>query len=183
MLKRWAELRRNNGGVAAIEFALIAPVLVTLLLGTIELCNALSCRQKVTMLASTGADLVAQATSMSASDMTNVFSAVNAIIYPFPATKAKIVISSIVSDGNGGGTVDWSDAQNTSALTPGNAASLPAGLMPKTQCAAGACSVIYAKVTYDYTSPFGKFFVGTVPLTESFYAKPRRSATVTCNGC
>lgn len=183
MLKRVRNFRRNKSGLAAVEFALIAPVMVTLLLGTIELCNALSCHQKVTMLASTGADLVAQATTISSSDMNDVFAAVNAIIYPFASSNAKVVITSIVSDGNGEGTVAWSKAQNTTALTVGNAMTIPTGLMPKDQCAKDACGVILAQVTYDYTSPFGKFFVGTVPMTDTFYARPRRSATVSCPSC
>ena len=182
MLKSVKLFGKAKSGLAAVEFALIAPVLVTLLLGTVELCNALSCHEKVTMLASTGADLVAQATSVSASDMNDVFSAVNAIVYPFSSSNAKIVISSISSDGNGGGTVAWSKAQNTSALTAGNAVTVPSGLMPKDQCAKDACSVILAQVTYDYTSPVGKFFVGTVPMTDTFYARPRRSTSVAYTG-
>ncbi len=183
MLRRARKFRKDRSGLAAVEFALIAPVMVTILLGLIELCNALSCHQKVTMLASTGADLVAQATTMTPSDMSNVFAAVNAIIYPFSSTNASIVISSIVSDGQGGGKVDWSDAQNGTALTTGNPVTVPAGLMPKDQCATDACSVILAQVTYQYTSPFGKFIVGTVPMSDTFYARPRRSATVSCPGC
>jgi Flp pilus assembly protein TadG len=182
MLRRIGRFRKSKSGVAAVEFALVAPVMVTLLLGTVELCNALSCHQKVTMLASTGADLVAQATSVSATDMSNVFSAVDAIIYPFATANTKIVISSVVSDGNGGGTVDWSKQQNATALTTGSSVTLPNGLMPKDQCGANACSVIFVQVTYEYSSPFGKFFLGTVPMTDSFYARPRRSATVAYTG-
>jgi len=182
MLKELRHFRRAKGGLAAIEFALIAPVMVTVLLGTVELCNALECHQKVTMLASTGADLVAQSTSVSAADMQNVFAAVNAIVYPFASANAKIVISSIVSDGSGNGTVAWSLAQNTTALTTNQAVTVPTGLMSASDCAKNACSVILAQVTYDYTSPVGSFITGTVPMSDTFYAHPRRSATVAYTG-
>jgi Flp pilus assembly protein TadG len=182
MLRRLRRFRKEKGGLAAVEFALIAPVMVTLLLGTVELCNALECHQKVTMLASTGADLVAQSTSVSASDMSNIFSAVNAIVYPFATSNAQIVISSIVSDGAGNGTVAWSEAQNTAPLTVNQTMTVPSGLMPATQCAAGACSVILAQVTYSYSSPMGSFILGTVPMSDIFYARPRRSATVAYTG-
>lgn len=182
MLRRLRRFKKAEGGLAAVEFALIAPVMVTLLLGTVELCNALECHQKVTMLASTGADLVAQSKTVSATDMSNIFSAINAIIYPFATANAKIVISSIVSDGNGNGTVAWSQAQNTTALTAGQAVTVPSGLMAAGSCAVGACSVILAQVTYDYTSPVGKFFVGTVPMTDTFYSHPRRSTSVAYTG-
>lgn len=183
MLKQLRKFRRAQSGVAATEFALVAPVLVVLLLGTVEACNALECHQKVTMLASTAADLVAQAMTVTPSDINNVFAATDAVIYPFSAANAKIVISSIISDGNGEGTVAWSVQQNATALAVDQAVTVPSGLMPKDQCPQGACSVILAQVTYDYTSPVGQFIVGTVPMSDTFYSRPRRSATVACNGC
>ena len=42
--------------------------------------------------------------------------------------------------------------------------------------------MILAQVIYDYTSPIGSFLVGTVPMTDTFYARPRRSATVAYTG-
>lgn len=182
MLMRWRNLGGDESGLAAIEFALLAPVLVTLLLGTVELSNALSAHQKVTLLASTGADLVAQATSVSSTDMSNIFAAVDAVVYPFAAANAQIVISSIVSDGNGNGTVAWSQAQNATPLTANAAVAVPMGLMSASRCPANACSVILATVIYNYTSPFGRFLIGTVPLSDTFYARPRRSAAVAYTG-
>jgi len=173
---------KEKKGLAAIEFALIGPVLATLLMGTIELCEALGAHQKVTMLASSAADLVAQTTSVSASNMSDVFSAVSAIMYPYPSSNAQIIISSIVSDGNGNGTVAWSQAQNGTPLTVNAAIAIPTGLMDKTQCAKGACSVILATITYPYTSPVSKMFIGTVNMTDYFYARPRKSATVSYTG-
>jgi Flp pilus assembly protein TadG len=157
-------------------------VLVTLLLGTVEVCNALECHTKVTELASTAADLVAQETTLSAADMTNIFDATTSIIYPFPANNAKIIITSILSDGNGGGKVGWSVAKNTTPRTAGDPIAIPDGLMSKDSCAVNACSVILAEVTYSYTSPMGKFIVGTVPMTDTFYAHPRKSATISYTG-
>ena len=182
MLNRWRALARDRSGLAAVEFALIAPVLVTLLLGTVEVCDALSCHEKVTMLASTGADLVAQATSVSATDMTNIFDADSAVLFPYNGSSAQIVISSIVSDGKGGGTVAWSHAQNTAPLAANTPVTVPTGLMDQSRCPANACSVILATVSYAYTSPIGKFLVGTVTMTDSFYERPRRSATVSYTG-
>jgi len=182
MLKRLSIFARAREGLAAVEFGLIAPVMVTLLLGTIEVCNALECHTKVTELASTAADLVAQETSVSATDMTNIFDATTSVIYPFPVNNAKIVITSVLSDGNGGGTVGWSVAQNTDPRTDGDPVTIPDGLMPKDSCAANACSIILAEVTYSYSSPVGKFIVGPVDMTDVFYSHPRKSATVDYTG-
>jgi Flp pilus assembly protein TadG len=173
---------KEKKGLAAIEFALIGPVLATLLMGTIELCNALGAHQKVTTLASSAADLVAQTTSVSANDMTDIFSAVSAIMYPYPTTSVKITISSIVSDGNGNGTVAWSQTKNGTALSVNSAVAVPVGLMDKSVCAKGACSIILATISYPYSSPVSKFFTSTVNMGDYFYARPRKSATIAYTG-
>jgi Flp pilus assembly protein TadG len=190
MLRRIADFLKAKEGLAAIEFAFIAPVLVVFLLGSVEISNALECRQKVTNLASSAADLVAQTASVSANDMTNIFNAVTDIMYPFTGTTS-IVVSSVMSDGNGGGTVAWSQAQNGTALTVGSAVALNQPIMSTcntsasnscTPCAKNACSVIMAQISYSYVSPIGKFFVGTVPITDSFFARPRKSTSVSYTG-
>lgn len=182
MLSLLRKFRKSEKGLAAVEFAFIAPVLGSLLVGTIEVCNALECKQKVTNVASSVADLVAQTSSVSASDLSNIFSAGNALIYPYPTTTAKIVVSSILSDGSGNGTVAWSQASSGSGLTVNSAFTVPTGLMTAANCARNACSIIYTTVTYSYTSPLGKFFLGSVTMSDHFYARPRESATVSYTG-
>jgi Flp pilus assembly protein TadG len=190
MLTRLREFLKARDGMAAIEFAFIAPVLGTLLLGSIEASSALECRQKVTMLASSAADLVAQTASVSSSDMTNIFNAVTAIVYPFPQGSTTIVISSVMSDGSGNGTVAWSKAQNGTQLVTGSAITLPSPIMSTlnadgktyTPCAKNACSVILAQITYHYTSPIGRFLVGSISMSDHFYARPRKSASVAYTG-
>lgn len=178
---------KAKDGLAAVEFAFVAPVLVTLMLGSVEISNALECRQKVTSLASSAADLVAQTATVSASDMTNIFNAVTAIMYPFTGTTS-IVISSVASDGNGGGIVVWSQAQNGTKLATGSSVSLSQQIMLScnasgcTNCPKNACSVIMAQISYSYISPIGKFLVGAVPMTDSFFARPRKSVSVAYTG-
>lgn len=190
MLIRIRNFMKARDGLAAIEFAFIAPVLGTLLLGTIELCNALQCHQKVTMVASSAADLVAQATNVSDSDMTDIFSAASAIVFPFSQNNVSIVVSSVMSDGTGNGTVAWSKANsNGTPLNTGDPVTLSQPIMSTcdangqncTPCAQNACSVIYTQVSYNYTSPIGKFLVGTVKMSDYFFERPRKSASVTDN--
>lgn len=188
MLTRLRKLLKAKDGLAAVEFAIIAPVLATLLLGTVELSNALECHQKVTMVASSAADLVAQTSTVSASQMSDIFNAATAIVYPFPLSSTKIVISSVMSDGTGNGIVAWSVAQNATALATNAAVTLSQPIMSTctngvcTPCARNACSVILAQVTYGYASPIGKYFVGTVDMTDYFFARPRKSTTVSYTG-
>ncbi len=189
MLKRGRTFLKAKSGLAAVEFALIGPALATMLMGTIEMCNALAAKQKVATLASTSADLVAQTKSVSASDMTDIFNAVTAIVYPFPATGTKIVISSVMSDGHGNGTVAWSKTLNGTVLATNSAVTLTQPIMSTCDatgtcvpCAVNACSVILTQVTYAYTSPVASFLIGTINMTDSFYARPRKSTSVAYTG-
>jgi len=173
MLKRWVAMFGASGGAAAIEFALLAPVMIAMFFGVVEFSAAVDCRTRVTNMASTAADLVAQDTVISPADMTNVFAALNAIVFPFSSATSKIVISSIVDNGSGGGKVAWSDAQNGTPRTVGSAVTVPTGLI------ASGGSVILAEVTYTYTSSTTQFLTGPITMTNIFYARPRRSASVT----
>src|SRR6185312_13368310 len=110
---------RSREGTVAIEFAFIAPVLILLFLGTIELCNALICRQKVTTMAASAADLVAQESTITGTQLNDVFTAINAIVYPYPTAGAQIVLTSVKQNPNNQTQyiVDWSKAQNTTPRT------------------------------------------------------------------
>ncbi|HWD27051.1 MAG TPA: TadE/TadG family type IV pilus assembly protein [Rhizomicrobium sp.] len=173
MLKLLRKFRRDNKGLAAIEFAMLAPVMAAMFLGSIELCDALNCQQKVTGMASTAADLVAQETVMKNADISNVFSAMNAIVYPYPTTNLRIVITSLVDNGRGGATVQWSDAQNATARSVGATVTVPTGVITS------GGTVIMCEVTYPFTSAVNDYITGTPNMSEVFYERPRRTSAIT----
>jgi Flp pilus assembly protein TadG len=177
MLNRLKRLALSTRGLAAVEFAMLAPVLATLLLGTIEICNALECSQKVTSETASVADLVAQATTVSSADLTNIYNAGNSILYPFAASNAKIVVSSIVNNPDGSDTVAWSQSYNGgTALQVNSVVTVPPGVI-----SAGG-SAIFVQVTYNYSPPFGDFIFGNIPMTDAFYCHPRQSVSVSYTG-
>ena len=160
--------------MAAVEFALVAPVMILTFFGAIELSEALACKARVTRVASTTADLVSQATTVSSADMTNIFNAANAILFPYSSAPAQIKLTSLVDDGHGGAKVAWSNAQNATPRAVGSSVVIPAGLI--TSGSGG--SVILAEITYTYTSYTTHVLHATTTMTGTFYARPRRSATV-----
>jgi Flp pilus assembly protein TadG len=172
LLKAW----RANDGLAAVEFAFIAPVMLALFLGSVELTGALDCEQKVTGMASTAADLIAQETQVTNSDLANVLAAMDSIVYPYPgmkAAKGTVIITSLIDNGKGGGTVAWSEPQgSTGVRVAGSTVAVPAGVI------SSGGSVILTEVTYPYTSTLGKYLPGITTMTSSFYARPRRSVTI-----
>lgn len=174
MLKLLKSFVAARDGLAAIEFAFIAPVLAILLLGTVEACNALQANQRVNNAASSVADLVAQESNLTTNELPNIYGAGSAIIFPFPSTNASIVITSIVNKANQN-TVCWSQAKNGTAYAKGTVMTVPAGVI------ASGGSAVLVQVSNSYTSPVGKLIVGTITMSSLFYSHPRLTPQVGFN--
>ncbi|MBS1180801.1 MAG: TadE-like protein [Proteobacteria bacterium] len=171
---------RERGGVSAVEFALILPLMLVIYAGCGEVTTALVLDRKVSRAASTISDLVAQQTSVSAAQMTNIFDATTAILEPYDASVAKVVLV-VVNITSSGQTVAWSKARNDTAATATKAP--PTGLAVPSEIASVGDQVVIGRVTYAYTSPFAdimKSITGgaTYDLKHVFYLKPRQGKTV-----
>lgn len=188
--------RKDKKGLAAVEFALILPLLITLFFGVVEISLLMSARATVTSVASVTADLVAQKSTVTPADITNVFTAATAILYPNSVNNATIEIYSIIDNNNATGQVAWScrkignNAATTGPTTPPTgstggdvikAGNLDANGNPQY---GGTGSVIIGRITYSYSSPTSKLVAGTTSMTNMFYARPRRVARIPApTGC
>jgi Flp pilus assembly protein TadG len=162
-------LLRDDRGVSAVEFALVAPLMLSLYLGCVGLSDGVSADRKVTLIASTVANLVAQSTALSASDMSNIFSASGAIIAPYSATNLTMAVSCLKVDANKNVTVMWSKSYNGGSQLSGSV-SIPNDLKVANS------QLILAKATYAYTPSIGSGITGTLNLSEQMYMTPRISA-------
>ncbi len=127
MIRRW---KLDTNGVAAVEFAMILPVMLLCYVGLVETTQFFAADRKAVLFARTLSDLAAQAPSDSTSgyptmDDTNlgtVFALSSAVLYPFDANKAVMRVSSLAFDSTvpamGGANnantptkafVDWAD--------------------------------------------------------------------------
>jgi len=167
---------RNRNGVAAVEFALILPILLTMYFGVVEMGNALTISRRTAMVASTAADLVAQDKTTTATGLKDASAAAKSILTPVDTAPLKIVLSSVVADANNVGKVDWSCASGAGATPRAKNSnySVPTGLTQANS------SVIVAEVTYAYKPMVGStyFNPGSYNMTRTFYARPRKSLKV-----
>ena len=165
----------DKKGVAAIEMALISPILVTSLLGLIEVTDVLMAQRKVTTMTNSVADLVARVSQIDDQGLEDVYAASGAIMQPFSADGTTITITSIVRDNNNNITVHWSHKNNgTSPHAQGSdfSGTLPSGVLPVNE------SVILAEIEYAYEGPPTRFLVGSINMTDQYIMRPRRSRTV-----
>lgn len=73
--RRLLALARNQRGVAAVEFAMLLPLMITLYIGAVEISQMVSIDRKVSLTARAVADLVAQSTTITGAEMTNILNA------------------------------------------------------------------------------------------------------------
>lgn len=87
-------------GAAALEFAFVAPVLLSLYFVTMEVGQGIEINKKVGRIGSMVADLVTQQQGdISAADLDAIMQIGAAILYPYNRTRPKIVITAIeISD-------------------------------------------------------------------------------------
>jgi Flp pilus assembly protein TadG len=169
-------LARDERGISAVEFAMLLPLMVTLYLGGVEVSQAVAVDRKVTLVSRTLGDLVAQATNVTTSDMTNIMAASAAIVVPYSDSKLKITVSSVKIDSAGVAKIAWSDTKNGTARTVGTTVTLPTALNMANS------TLIWAEAQYAYTPAIGYVITGTMNLKDQIYMRPRLSDCVTRTG-
>lgn len=163
---------RQDKGVSAVEFALISPVLILGFLGSVELCNTLVADRKITNVASSVADLIAQEVEITDGELADIFAAAEALLAPLPADSLAITVESVVDEGDRI-RVRWTETYNGGAGTGGT--NVPEGILTED------ASVIRVRTSYTYETQTGYFIAETFTFTDQFYARPRRSVEVTRN--
>ncbi len=183
-----ARFVRDTRGLAAVEFAFIVPLMLTMIFGTIEVSSGVAIDRKVTMAARTISDLVSQGPQVSKAQLKNYFGLGSAILTPYPVTPTTMTqtITEISIDASKNAKVVWS---YTGLVTNGTSADptigrstgavvtamIPAGLLvPNTQ-------LIWSEVKYFYTPIVGYVVQGVggiVTLSDECFTRPRQSDAV-----
>ncbi len=183
-----ASFRTDRRGISAVEFAIILPVMVSLYIGTVEISQAVGINRKVTLTASTVANLVTQYSSISAgSQMPDILNAAASVLTPYSLSNAKVVVSCINIDAQGRATVTWSQTLNGTARPAGQTITLPSTDSSGSGVGHGLdianTTLVLGEATYNYTPQLGYVITGTLTLSSSMYMRPRISTTSSSSGC
>ncbi|MCP8938132.1 pilus assembly protein [Alsobacter sp. SYSU M60028] len=165
---------RDRRGVAAVEFALILPILLTLYVGTVETTQLLTADRRVTLLGATLADLASQASKVKDADLAGMVAAGSAVLSPLPAGATRVRLTSISISGTGStatATVCWSYASNWTTYARGTV--LDTTLVPAAMRAQSNVSFILSQVEYPYTPPIAVLLTGSFVLRSGQLMNPR----------
>lgn len=162
----------DDRGVALTEFAMTLPFLLALYSGTYQLCDAYSVYRKVTITSRSLADLTTQCVTVTTSDLGKILAASQQVMSPYNSNNAQLTISQVKIDNKGNATVDWSAAQNTTALKPGAPFNVPTNIKQNNTW------IVVASVAYNYVPLFAGKMFGPINMTNTIVMSPRRSAQV-----
>lgn len=163
-------------GVAAIEFAFIAPIMLVMYVGTMEISNAVSANRKLSRVSSTLGDLLTQAECFTDSTLNDIVEIADDIMFPYSNTLS-IQLNGVQID-NDVAKVEWSRAWGTmTPLATGTNYSVPQKIMTNGNF------LVAAKIKMTYNPAIGWLTQGSnftlkrdesaLQMSEEMFLRPR----------
>jgi len=146
---------RGEDGTSLAEFAIMVPIMTTLLLGGVDVARLAFLQQKLDRAASTVGDMVSQGQTITTAQLNDIFNSVAPVIQPFPTGPGLVIVTSVGASGGAAPVINWQRSGGgslaaTSAIgQPGQAPVLPTGFTVR-----DGETVIIAESFYDFTPIF-----------------------------
>ena len=191
-------------GLAAVELALILPIALMLMSLVVFGGQAYSVQRKVTLAATTVANIFAQAnnvntSTITAAELNQILSYPNLILYPYNGSTAAVVLSQLLvttSNGTATGTVcgSWPNANGTArtvgsqvSVDPSIASAFSSSGTNNNPIACGSIPantvptnyIVLGEVSYPFQATGIYFSVGTMTLHDSIIMIPRVASPIT----
>ncbi|MES1198751.1 MAG: TadE/TadG family type IV pilus assembly protein [Pseudomonadota bacterium] len=167
LFSRLRRFGRAKRGMAAVEFALIAPMMVFILFGAVELIDALDTDARVQNAASSLADVISRDTSVSDSEVSGLWSALDVLMYPSSSTNMQVCITSYSIDSGGVAHAQWSEAHGGMAPCPSANVNITSSMKQPSS------SLIVAEARYGYTPQLNFVFNGAFTMDHVVYRRSR----------
>jgi len=169
-------LKGDERGMSAVEFALLAPVLIAFYFGMAEFCQGFMAQKRMGHVSSMVADLVAQEETVAIANLDDIFDIGGLIMKPFSTTPLKQRVTSVTRTA-GVAKVDWSRGDGMTARSVGSTVTLPADLI------ANGESIVMSEATYDYDSPVDYLMPAITRFSHIYYLRPRTVDKTLCSNC
>ena len=184
-IKKITSFFNHEEGTAAIEFALIAPIMIVTFIGTVEISNAWLEKERVEAATETVADLIAQETIVTEASIAQIISITRGNLNNRQLAAIDIVVTAVRTEPNPGtgdpeSLVSWSESKTgAGTYTIGDIfpETLPAGIANNYE------TIIYTELIYNYNSLIGRFIQGTIGFDRNYINRPRYSSDIPCDDC
>jgi len=175
---------RDAKAVAAVEFALILPLLVLLYFGTTEAASLYTVDRRVATVASTMADLISRERGcITTAKLDSYFTAATGIMQPYSTSALKQVVTFLaVNKTSGAVTVKWSRPFGTGAVARTSTTQPPIGTATQINNLARTKGwLVAAEIQYPYEPLYG-VVIKTINLGHTEYFLPRYEEEITTAG-
>lgn len=151
IVKAYRNFLRHQGGMAAVEFGFILPVLLAILVGSVSIFDLFKADRSTSNAANTIVDLTARQPVMNDATRDTLFAAGRGLLGKYGNDASySVTIASIIQVPADGLRVAWSESNaNGSDITDATIASLNLPLIPDNE------SVIFVRVESNYAPAFG----------------------------
>lgn len=183
----------SRKGMAAVEFALIAPILLTLYFVTMEVSQGMDANKKVSRVGSMVADLVAQqGREVYRQDLDAIMRIGEAILTPYARSSLEIIITGIEIDKDSKVKVKWSRKMQDGAFSrdqiKGTLTTVTDDLkIPETFLLRVTARLDYRPLitwTADQRASMGLFGgFDNIPMAEAYDLRPRMTSDMNCSDC
>jgi len=157
--------------MAAVEFALILPILITIWIGGVEVTQGLSVDRRLNNLASAIGDLVSRSKAINYAGVDAIFDIDEGALFPFSTASLSMRVTAVNIDATQKALVVWSRANGTAGVRP-DGENLNSLIDIKLRVA--NTQIIMAEVFYTYAPAVGYVITGDVALDDRVYFTPRR---------
>lgn len=170
------KLYANRSGLAAVEFAIILPLMLLIFLGVVESSDGITQSRRVNLAVNTLVDLASQESELLTGDIDNLFDGVAQIAGADTTQMTLRLVSVIIDPTSGDPVVHWSRQDGgTEPYAPGSAYTK---LPDNTAIDAGA-SVVVAEIIYPYSPSITHYVMPqTINFDEVAMRWPRRTMRV-----
>lgn len=170
LFSRLRHFSAEKRGVAALEFAIIAPLLmVPLLLGSVDLIDIMGANKRAQNVAASLADIVARDTEVSNAEINGMWDALEILMYPNDPAKMEMRITSISIVNASTAQVVWSEGHG--GMSARQAGSNVTGL--DSRMMVPGTSIIMAETVYKHHAPLGFLFQNEISMTHNAYRRSR----------
>jgi Flp pilus assembly protein TadG len=176
-------------GLAAVELALILPIALMLMSLVVFGGQAFGVQRRVTVAATTVANIFAQANNINTStitapELTQILAYPNLILYPYDGSSASVVVSQLLvtvnSNGTATGTVQVSCANANGTVRPKNQQlSVDPSIAAAFSTGSTQNYVVLGEVSYPFQATGIWFSVGAITLHDSIIMIPRVASPIT----
>lgn len=168
LFKKWI---KDDSGLAAVEAALIFPMMLVLLVGVFDGGNAILANQKTVRASQVVADLIARSGTATEADISEAIEAGRLAFAPLPVGSYGIDIVSLRFDDDANTEIVWRETQNISGVPDALAA--VAALQEANE------GVVMVTVEYQYDPIFVGFVFDVINMREVAFSRGRNSPVIT----